>query len=547
MTVSSKTSTATFVGNGVATAFPLPFRFFDNGDIRAYFIDSVTGAATRMVLGTDYTLIGSGEPEVDGNALSLLTTTAPLASMRGLYVERVMQQVQGTDIVNQGQFFASTHEDVFDRLTMLIQQANGNSQGAIRVAVGDPDPNRLPPAIQRANLLLGFDSQGQPTAVVPVSGSAADLALMLANNTDPARGATLVGYESGTVSDFLRAFNQQGSGNFFVEYGARIDKLRDRVFIGDAAKHNGTNITTQDDWLTIYQIAKGRSNGFVQSCQAAIETQNNLDVSNCLVLGARTSSLYDNYNAIGLISIATSNKSTGNGMAYGGYFEAYRDAGAVGGCYGFETDTMNYVGVVQTDPYQQLIGQTIGVQIAAGGEYSPTGQFPSSAAINIRKNGSTFERGIVFGADALTGASGASGSAPAIVMGKGHGIVWYSGAGASTSAIYCNGTNFNQGTTLNFTDGAVTFGNSSSSKNVFRIANIGAVSANHPGVSNSASGNPVQFLAYGSDANIDIQLVPQGTGVVWLGVRTASVDAAVNGYITVKDSTGVIRKLATIA
>lgn len=122
MTVSSQTSTATFVGNGVATAFPLPFRFFENGDIRAYFIDSVTGAATQMVLGSDYTLIGAGEPEVDGNALSLLTTTAPLASMHGLYVERFMPQTQSTDLVNQGEFFASTHEDVFDRLTMLIQQ-----------------------------------------------------------------------------------------------------------------------------------------------------------------------------------------------------------------------------------------------------------------------------------------------------------------------------------------------------------------------------------------------------------------------------------------
>lgn len=122
MTVSSQTSTATFVGNGVATAFPLPFRFFENGDIRAYFIDSVTGAATQMVIGSDYTLIGAGEPEVDGNALSLLTTTVPLASMRGLYVERFMPQTQSTDLVNQGEFFASTHEDVFDRLTMLIQQ-----------------------------------------------------------------------------------------------------------------------------------------------------------------------------------------------------------------------------------------------------------------------------------------------------------------------------------------------------------------------------------------------------------------------------------------
>lgn len=203
MTVSSQTSTATFVGNGVATAFPLPFRFFDNGDIRAYFIDSVTGAATQMVLGSDYTLIGAGEPEVDGNALSLLTTTAPLASMRCLYVERVMPQVQETDIVNQGQFFASTHEDVFDRLAMLIQQANGESKGAIRVAIGDPEPNRLPPAAARANLLLSFDTLGNPIVVAPASGSASDLAINLANYVDPAKGAALIGYAGGTLYGFL--------------------------------------------------------------------------------------------------------------------------------------------------------------------------------------------------------------------------------------------------------------------------------------------------------------------------------------------------------
>lgn len=226
MTVSSQTSTATFVGNGVATAFPLPFRFFDNGDIRAYFIDSVTGAATQMVLGTDYTLIGAGEPEVDGNALSLLTTTAPLSSMRGLYVERVMQQVQETDIVNQGQFFASTHEDVFDRLTMLIQQANANSAGAIRVAIGDPEPARLAPAPSRANQIMGFDSQGDPIAVAPVSGSASDLALRLANNVDPAKGAGQVGfggslsYPAGSVGAALNVLEDKTKPGFMKEQRA---------------------------------------------------------------------------------------------------------------------------------------------------------------------------------------------------------------------------------------------------------------------------------------------------------------------------------------
>ncbi len=199
MTVSSQTNNATFLGNGVTTVFPLPFRFFSNGDVFAYFIDSTTGASTPMSLGVDYTLTGAGEPEVNGNAVSVLTTTAPLANGRGLYVERMMQPVQNTDIVNQGEFFASTHEDVFDRLTMLIQQANANSQGAIRVAIGDPEPSRLVPAEQRANLLMGFDSHGNPIAVAPVAGSASALALALASSS----GATMVGRGAGTVDSSL--------------------------------------------------------------------------------------------------------------------------------------------------------------------------------------------------------------------------------------------------------------------------------------------------------------------------------------------------------
>lgn len=269
MTVSSQTSTATFVGNGVATAFPLPFRFFNNSDILAYFIDSTTGAATPMSLGTDYTLIGAGEPEVDGSALSLLTTTVPLASMRGLYVERVMQQLQQTDIVNQGEFFANTHEDVFDRLTMLIQQADANSYGAIRVAIGDPNTQRLAPAAQRANLLLGFDSLGQPITVAPSSGSAADLALALANNTDPLKGAALVGFSSETVySALTRALASDTT---------RIDvPSADTVNLTNSAPNTRHINITGTTGITSFTVASGLC--FFVRFNAALTLTNNANI-----------------------------------------------------------------------------------------------------------------------------------------------------------------------------------------------------------------------------------------------------------------------------
>ena len=48
--------------------------------------------------------------------------------------------------------------------------------------------------------------------------------------------------------------------------------------------------------------------------------------------------------------------------------------------------------------------------------------------------------------------------------------------------------------------------------------------------------------ANGAASNIDIKLAPKGTGAVVIGAYTAGAPTA-GGYITVKDSAGVTRKL----
>jgi parallel beta-helix repeat protein len=54
------------------------------------------------------------------------------------------------------------------------------------------------------------------------------------------------------------------------------------------------------------------------------------------------------------------------------------------------------------------------------------------------------------------------------------------------------------------------------------------------------------ILVKASSANVDLALVPKGTGAVRFGTLTANADAAVTGYITVKDAGGTTRKLAVI-
>lgn len=51
----------------------------------------------------------------------------------------------------------------------------------------------------------------------------------------------------------------------------------------------------------------------------------------------------------------------------------------------------------------------------------------------------------------------------------------------------------------------------------------------------------------GSDTNIDLILRGKGTGAVRFGSFTSSADAPINGYITIKDEAGNVRKIPTIA
>lgn len=60
-------------------------------------------------------------------------------------------------------------------------------------------------------------------------------------------------------------------------------------------------------------------------------------------------------------------------------------------------------------------------------------------------------------------------------------------------------------------------------------------------------GDPVVITASGTSTNVDIAITPKGSGLIRYGTWTSNADAAVNGYITIKDSGGTSRKLATIA
>jgi hypothetical protein len=79
-----------------------------------------------------------------------------------------------------------------------------------------------------------------------------------------------------------------------------------------------------------------------------------------------------------------------------------------------------------------------------------------------------------------------------------------------------------------------------------RASNPSGTVVNWIDVGGSVASSPPGFTAAGSDTDIDLALVPKGTGNVRFGTRTASADAPVTGYLEIKDAGGTIRRLAII-
>lgn len=229
MTVSTVVDHNDYTGNGVTTSFPYTFRIFTKTDLTVSVID-LNENITVLTLDTDYTVTNAGGYN-GGNVV----LTAPLATGWKISVARELEPTQETDLRNQGKFFAEVHEDAFDKLTMLIQQVGTMFSLALRKpstianwydALGnyirnlhDPrDPQdaatknyvdinfqrtlrvpeaftrQLPPAADRANMIHAYDYAGESIMVLPESGSAADVLLLLAQPDGLKRIGTKVNY-----------------------------------------------------------------------------------------------------------------------------------------------------------------------------------------------------------------------------------------------------------------------------------------------------------------------------------------------------------------
>lgn len=111
MTISTTSTSETYVGNGALLTFAIPFPFLAASHIVVDLIEIATGLETPQVSGTDYNVVGT----------NVVMVAAPSASYN-LRIKRETPQTQATNFNVNQTYITTAVETAIDKLTMLIQE-----------------------------------------------------------------------------------------------------------------------------------------------------------------------------------------------------------------------------------------------------------------------------------------------------------------------------------------------------------------------------------------------------------------------------------------
>ncbi|WP_417329165.1 hypothetical protein [Halomonas cupida] len=131
MTVPNDFNTKTYQLNGSATQFDTEFQFYDEDHLNVYLV--VGDTATKLILGSDYSVSGAGDPF--GGHVTYPLSGGP-ADNGELLIERILPITQDTSFRNQGAYYPETIEQVIDESRMIDQQLQNQVDRSLKIPEG---------------------------------------------------------------------------------------------------------------------------------------------------------------------------------------------------------------------------------------------------------------------------------------------------------------------------------------------------------------------------------------------------------------------------
>lgn len=246
MTIATTTAAISYAGNGVTTAFPVPFIFFASAEIEV-IERSGSGAETTKVLSTDYAVSGG-----NGSTGTVTATAAPSAAVTWT-IRRKTARTQLVDYVSNNPFPAETHERALDRLAATAQEIDREIGRAV-LAPATETGFTLPPSVSRAGKLLGFDSAGNAvTYTVPTqafTATAVSGLLKVGTNYGTQENTGLhLGAADNTEGGYGAFMREDGHANWVtVQSGINYNPIEFNLYPsaaqGQATGTSGTNTLT---------------------------------------------------------------------------------------------------------------------------------------------------------------------------------------------------------------------------------------------------------------------------------------------------------------
>ena len=200
MTVSTTTNKVTYIGNGIATTFAIPFPFLEEEHLKVYQLSN--DVQTER---TDWTLLGG----------SMVFATAPTDEAQ-IVIMREVPLTQETDYRENEILPAETLERNFDKLTMQVQQLKEQADRAVTVDIfDDTAADSLIPSIRQsvsAAAAYAATARSNAETATQQAQSAATSATNAGNSET--HTAAMLGTKANTAADNFSATGKKALSSF---------------------------------------------------------------------------------------------------------------------------------------------------------------------------------------------------------------------------------------------------------------------------------------------------------------------------------------------